>query len=177
MTSRIRSIALALVLGMLLVACGGDDASDTTQAAEAPVTTEAATTDTTAATTDTTAAPSAEMTTLTVASTDLGDVLVDGEGYTVYVFAMDEQNSGTSACEGDCLANWPAVGEVEAGEGVDASLIGTIERPEGSTQATYNGWPLYYFINDAAPGDTTGQGVNDVWYVVGPDGSAVGMEG
>ena len=79
-------------------------------------------------------------------------------------------------CEGDCLANWPAVGELEAGDGVDSGLVGTIERPDGSIQATYNGWPLYYFANDTAARDTTGQGINDVWYVVAPDGSPVGME-
>ena len=54
-----------------------------------------------------------------------------------------------------------------------ADCSGTTERDDGSTQVTYNGWPLYYFANDAAAGDTNGQAVNDVWYVVDAAGDAV----
>ena len=61
-----------------------------------------------------------------------------------------------------------------AGEGVDAALIGYTIRDNGSVQATYNGWPLYYFIRDEAPGDTNGQGVGEIWYVVDPSGAGVG---
>jgi predicted lipoprotein with Yx(FWY)xxD motif len=60
-----------------------------------------------------------------------------------------------------------------AGEGVDATLLGTITRDDGSTQVTYNGWPLYYFHEDAAPGDTNGQGVGGVWFLVSPEGEAI----
>ena len=57
---------------------------------------------------------------------------------------------------------------------VDGSLFGTAARPDdGSEQATYNDWPLYHYAGDAEPGDTNGQGVNDVWFVVGADGSLV----
>ncbi|HZI44358.1 MAG TPA: hypothetical protein VFD53_04000, partial [Ilumatobacter sp.] len=59
-----------------------------------------------------------------------------------------------------------------AGDGVDAALVGTVEHPIG-TQATYNGWPLYFFAGDDAPGDTNGQGQGGVWYVVDPTGNAI----
>lgn len=68
----------------------------------------------------------------------------------------------------------PPAGRAEGGEGADQSLLGTITRTDGSTQVTYNGWPLYFWAEDSAPGDTTGQGVNDVWWVVDAAGDAVG---
>ena len=111
---------------------------------------------------------------LNLASTDLGNILTDADGYTVYLFTNDEQGAGTSACEGDCIAAWPVVGEITSPSGaLDADLVGTIERSDGTVQATYNGWPLYRFANDEAPGDTNGQGVNDIWWVLDSDGEAV----
>lgn len=109
------------------------------------------------------------------ASTDLGTILVDAKGMTLYLFTKDTQNSGKSTCEGQCLAAWPPLlGEPKAGKGADKSLLGTITRTDGTTQATYNGWPLYYWAKDSAPGDTTGQGVNGVWWVLNAAGDAVG---
>ncbi len=108
---------------------------------------------------------------------DLGQFLVDAKGNTLYLFLND--SPGTSVCYDSCAENWPPLiteGEVEAGEGVNPDLIGTTERDDGSLQVTYNGWPLYYFVRDEQPGDTTGQDVGDVWYVVSPDGEAVGAE-
>jgi len=102
----------------------------------------------------------------------LGQFLTDGEGRTLYVFLKDPENQ--SACTGECVQKWPpllTVGKPVAGPGVKADLLGTIQRPDGGTQVTYKGRPLYYFAGDAKPGDTNGQGVNDVWYVVGPDGA------
>jgi predicted lipoprotein with Yx(FWY)xxD motif len=109
-----------------------------------------------------------------LASSDLGDIIVDDAGNTLYLFVPDAQ--GASTCYDDCEANWPVVGEVtDVGDGVDAALLATSERTNGDVQATYNGWPLYYFANDAAPGDTNGQGVGDVWYVVDASGNAIGL--
>lgn len=110
---------------------------------------------------------------LEVTDGEFGGRLVDGEGRTVYLFTPDER--GESTCTGDCAENWPpVVGEAPAvGGGVDAALVGTIDRADGSTQLTYNGWPLYYFSGDESAGDTAGQGINDVWFVVGPDGEQV----
>lgn len=104
-----------------------------------------------------------------VASTDLGDVLVDGDGMTLYLFDPDE--AGESTCYDDCAANWPPLeGPVEAGDGTDPALLGTTDRTDGTLQATYAGWPLYRFVGDGEPGDVTGQGVQEVWWVLSPAG-------
>ncbi|WP_147918094.1 hypothetical protein [Ruania zhangjianzhongii] len=116
--------------------------------------------------------PAAEATMLTVASSAVGDIVADGAGMSLYLFTED--SPGTSTCTGDCLEAWPALeGEPSAGEGIDASLLGTIEREDGTTQATYADWPLYYFAQDTAPGDVTGQGVNEVWYLLSPAGESI----
>ncbi|MBA0128209.1 hypothetical protein H0B56_21910 [Haloechinothrix sp. YIM 98757] len=116
-------------------------------------------------------AESAESTVVT-SDSEVGTILTDGQGNTLYLFTED--SSGTSACEDDCLKAWPILeGEAEAGEGVQAERLDTIERPDGTVQATYNDWPLYYYAEDAGPGDLKGQGVNDAWWVVAPSGNAI----
>lgn len=102
--------------------------------------------------------------------------LVDNNGRSLYLFKTDTQNGGTSACTGACSQNWPALAVTAAptaGTGVEASMIGTIKLADGSMQATYNGWPLYYFKGDSAAGDTNGQGLKSVWYLVSATGDAV----
>jgi predicted lipoprotein with Yx(FWY)xxD motif len=105
-------------------------------------------------------------------SGDLGELLVDTEGRTLYVFLND--SPGTSECDGDCATNWPAAlaegAALAAGDGVSAEL-GIIERDDGTQQLTLDGWPLYRYAGDAAPGDATGEGVGGVWFVARPDGS------
>ena len=103
-----------------------------------------------------------------------GSYLVDGEGTPLYVFADDAE--GQSTCTGACAEAWPPLltdGEVAAGPGVAASLLSTIERPDGSQQVAYSGMPLYYFARDTVAGDPTGQGVNDVWFLVSNYGTAI----
>lgn len=112
---------------------------------------------------------------LTTADSDLGEIVVDGDGMTVYYFASDEPGSGESTCTDDCLAAWPPVhadDEEPQVEGVTAE-VGTIEGNDGERQLTLDGRPLYLYVEDEAPGDVTGQGVNDVWWVVAPDGTEV----
>ena len=99
----------------------------------------------------------------------LGAIFADASGMTVYLFTRDT-TLGESSCSGDCLVNWPPV---PAGE--DMSLpagvpgtLGAITATDGSQQLTYNDIPLYYWIDDANPGDTTGQAVGNVWFVVSP---------
>jgi predicted lipoprotein with Yx(FWY)xxD motif len=109
-------------------------------------------------------------------STEFGPILVDGNGFALYVLMNDTPDSGTSACADDCAVEWPPLvsqGAPVAGEGVDATLLSTITRDDGTMQVTYNGRPLYLFVDDAAPGDTNGQGVSDEfgqWFLVSPAG-------
>jgi len=112
---------------------------------------------------------------IAVASTDLGEILVAGDGLTLYGFTVD--TDGTSACFEECAAAWPPLPYEDdaVGDGVDASLLGSTERDDGLVQAVYAGQPLYTFAGDASPGDTTGQGVNDVWYVVDPAGAMIAV--
>jgi predicted lipoprotein with Yx(FWY)xxD motif len=104
----------------------------------------------------------------------LGDILVDANGMTLYLFTRDTPN--TSNCYDQCAVNWPPLltaSEPMAGTGADASLLGTTTRTDGSTQVTYNGWPLYYWVNDHMPGDATGQDVGGVWFVLDAAGEQV----
>ncbi|HWL97307.1 MAG TPA: hypothetical protein VNP20_08175 [Nocardioidaceae bacterium] len=110
--------------------------------------------------------------TLKTASSQFGRILVDDEGMTLYMFDPDKQ--GKSTCAGQCLEAWPPFeGPATAGKGVDDSMLGTTKAPDGSTMATYNDWPLYYWFKDKKPGDVTGQAVEDVWWVMGPDGRPI----
>lgn len=155
-------LLLVAVLALVAAACGDDAASDTTIA---PPTTAAPTT-------TTTAAPAAA--TIVLASSALGEIVTDQDGNTLYLFTPDTQ--GPSVCNDGCAEAWPPLvsGSV-AGDGVDGALLGTATRDDGAVQVTYNGWPLYYFAADAQAGDTNGQGVNDVWYVVSAAGEAIGL--
>ena len=106
----------------------------------------------------------------------LGKILVGANGMTLYMFTKDEANK--SNCNSDCLAKWPPLltqGKPVLGDGVDASLVGSASLADGTMIVTYNGMPLYYWVNDKAAGDVTGQNVGGVWFVVSPDGKPVGM--
>lgn len=105
-------------------------------------------------------------------STPLGSVLTDGAGRTLYMYSPDRP--GTSACSGQCLVVWPALaGRPSAGAGASASLLGTITRSDGSTQATYAGHPLYRYAGDTAPGDVAGEGIQGIWWVLDAHGAPV----
>jgi predicted lipoprotein with Yx(FWY)xxD motif len=106
----------------------------------------------------------------------LGRVLVDGGGYTLYMYAPDHR--GQSTCYQVCAHQWPplllprGVRRPVAGPGVNAALLGTVTRSNGSVQVTYNKWPLYRFDADVDPGQATGQGDDmGLWYVLSPTGS------
>lgn len=111
----------------------------------------------------------------------LGSYLADAEGMSLYIFTSD--TTQTSTCYDKCAEAWPPLtteGEPEAGEGVDAEMIGTITRDDGSMQVTYNGWPLYYFSSDNAQGDVKGQdmeGFGAEWYLISPEGTKVETKG
>jgi predicted lipoprotein with Yx(FWY)xxD motif len=114
---------------------------------------------------------------------DLGKYLTDAEGRSLYLFEADSERN--SNCYDACADAWPPLltkSEPQAGEGIDKTLIGTIEREgtEGAMQVIYAGWPLYYFARDEAPGDTKGQdieGFGAEWYLLTPEGEKVYAEG
>jgi predicted lipoprotein with Yx(FWY)xxD motif len=98
----------------------------------------------------------------------VGSYLTDINGMTLYYFKKD--SAGKSACEGPCVDNWPIYYRetVAAKDGLDAKNFGNFTRADGKKQTTYKGMPLYYFKGDKAAGDTRGQGIKDVWYIVAP---------
>ena len=107
---------------------------------------------------------------ISVASSSLGQILVDGQGLTLYLVS-------SGVCTGSCAGIWPPVPYDDVavlGDGIDAFLLGQTEREDGFLQATYNGHPLYRYSGDSAPGDVNGQGVNDVWFAVDATGNGVG---
>jgi predicted lipoprotein with Yx(FWY)xxD motif len=153
-TRLVQTSALAAAL-LTLAACGGSSSS-TPSAGSA-------------------SSPSSGSAQISVASTTLGSVLTDDQGRVLYMFNPD--NRGASVCYDACAAVWPAaltVGAPTAGTGVDASLLGTTKRTDGSTQVTYNKYPLYTFTFDQKPGDTNGQSVKSIWWVV--NGAGVPQE-
>jgi predicted lipoprotein with Yx(FWY)xxD motif len=105
--------------------------------------------------------------TLTIKKTSLGNVLANAKGFTLYWYGKDHKN-GASACSAQCLAAWPALaGRPQAAMGVTlAGKLGTLTRPGGIVQATYNGYPLYTYRDDMAPGETAGNGAGGVWHVI-----------
>ena len=125
----------------------------------------------------TAAAPSAGGSSVKLASTKLGKVLVDAQGRTLYLFEADK--GPMSVCDGACASVWPplkATGRLTAGAGVTASKLGTTKRSDGTTEVTYNGHPLYTFAGDSAPGQTSGQGLDDYgaeWYALSAGGNKV----
>ena len=109
---------------------------------------------------------------------ELGTILADASGRTVYLFTRDEKD--LSNCSGGCAQSWPpllTIGDPSPGESISAARLGTITRDDGSVQVTYNGWPLYYFANDQKPGDTNGMTFSPVWCVVETDVEPVGTKG
>lgn len=105
---------------------------------------------------------------LIVEQTKSGYVLAEGNGDTVYTDSQDKPGSRTPACVGGCLSAWPAVqGKPFTGRGVQlAGTIGSVTWPDGTTQATYNGSPLYTYAADTAPGQASGNGEGGVWHTV-----------
>lgn len=113
-----------------------------------------------------------------LATTSLGSTLVDGTGRTLYLFEND--TSSTSTCTGGCAGTWPALttsGAPTAGSGVDASMLGTTARDDGTTQVTYNGHPVYRYAGDSAAGDTKGEGIGGTWFAVSPSGDKIAAAG
>ena len=199
-SSRLRLTVLASAAAITLAACGSSSSKSSTTTAAAGAGTTAAATATTAASATTsgggdaygyggggaptTAAPTASPATTAASgggaavalanAGDLGQVLVDAKGMTLYEF--DKDSGGKSACSGGCATAWPpavATGTPAAGAGVDGSKLSTITRDDGKTQLVYNGHPLYTFSGDAAAGQAGGQGSGGAWYAVNAAGDKI----
>ena len=149
----------AVVVGLTACSGGGSDGYGGTPAPVDPV-----------------AATPQVGTILTANSTaQLGTVVVDGQGFTLYRFDKDSAKPPTSNCSGDCAKKWPPVlatpGAPLTVEGVEQEAVGTINRADGTIQLTLNGWPVYRYSGDPQPGATTGQGIGDgQWAAVTPQG-------
>ncbi len=121
--------------------------------------------------------PAASNSTVSVKSTSLGSILVDGSGRTLYLFGKD--TGPKSTCSGACSANWPPFttrAKPQAGSGASSSAIKTTTRTDGKLQVIYNGHPLYYFSGDQSAGQMNGEGVNAFgakWFVLSPAGDKV----
>lgn len=109
---------------------------------------------------------------------NLGTVVIDGQGFTLYRFDKDTANPPKSNCDGDCAAAWPPVASkgVGAATGITGQL-GEVVRSDGTRQLTLAGWPLYRYAKDTAPGETKGDGVGGTWHAVAPDGKKANMQG
>ncbi|HUX50359.1 MAG TPA: hypothetical protein VMW73_06145 [Spirochaetia bacterium] len=107
-------------------------------------------------------------TVMVATSATLGNYLTDSNGMALYYFTKDSPN--TSVCEGKCLQLWPAFysANLVVPASLNASDFGTITRADGTPQTTYKGYPLYYWVKDTARGQTTGQNVGHIWFVVDP---------
>ena len=165
---KIISALLVIPAVLLLAACSKSTTTTTT------TTTTSATVQTTLPTTNTTTTTTsnAQLTVNTSSSAALGTFLVDGKGMTLYWTTKDAV--GVSNITGTTLANWPVFFTVNITlpGGLNASNFGSITRADGTMQTTYKGWPLYYYIGDKAAGDTKGQGLANVWFVVNPTATA-----
>jgi predicted lipoprotein with Yx(FWY)xxD motif len=164
---RLRVIPVVGVLVVLATAVGGcgNGTSITTPFVTAPVVLEHG--------------PEYEVKAGTVSG--LGAVLVDGKGITVYMFATDKRGR-PSRCYDICAVQWPplvlppVITRPVIGPGIESSLLGTAPRTDGTTQITYNGWPLYLWPPDRAPGMATGQALTNaggMWYAIDPAGKPI----
>lgn len=160
-----RHRVLTLVLAVAAVACtSGDEAVIETTAAPTTVPTTVPTTGA--------AAPVG----LTTGPSPFGEMLVDGDGMTLYFLVSDQQFEPT--CVGACTGTWAPypfdrVGSL--GDSIDAALVGSIDHEDGITQTTYNGWPLYRFREDVEPGDMNGHAAFNAFFALGPNGGSVGV--
>lgn len=172
-TNAITNTPLPTATTVITTTAGGISATTTVTGAQAVTTTGALT-------------PSSQITTTTVnmglpeivlvgQQAELGQILIDSKGMTLYIF--DKDTIGKSSCTGNCLKNWPPLTVENEQAVVGGKLItgqlGTIKREDGTFQVTINAMPLYYYAKDKQFGDATGQGVGDSWWTVAPDGRKI----
>jgi predicted lipoprotein with Yx(FWY)xxD motif len=167
MITVMKTISVLLTTGLIAFAgCGGNDGSTNSKPAmppEKPATQK-----------KNGAAPTASRgTTITVGDSEFGEMLFDSKRQAIYIFENDPK--GETVCYAECAEAWPPVltrGEPRAGDGVRASLLGTVKRRDGKLQVTYAGKPLYSYAHEG-PGEVRCHNVDlngGFWWVVGPNG-------
>lgn len=172
------TIGAFALLGLLVIAGCGGGGSSTSGTTESSGGGEAEKTTSNASNEESSESAAAGATTVAVVKVtntpDLGKVIVDSEGMTLYDFHKDKGT--TSACYGECAEFWPPLltkGQPKAMGGSQASLLGTTKRKDGTVQVTYNGHPVYGFAEDKKPGETNGndfKAFGAQWYALEPNG-------
>ena len=168
LVSRPFILATVLFLGaLLLTACGDDGATSVSTTSPPTSPAEQVGTPGTGAPVGFSTPASGQVLLGTAAGQE---VLTDSEGFTLYFTESDPVDGGTSTCNASCAQVWPpfAVTGAPTGPPEAPGTFGTINRSDGSIQATYNGRPLYRFVDDEAPGDANGDGVGGLWRAVTP---------
>jgi predicted lipoprotein with Yx(FWY)xxD motif len=159
-------LAVPIMFALALAGCGkSNDTSSTTSAANS----SSATTTTSGA-----ASSASTMATVKLSDSKFGQILTDTQGNTLYVFEKD--TGTTSNCNTGCEELWPPMkvtGTPVAGSGITQSDLGTTTRADGSTQLTFHGHPVYHYAPDTKAGDTNGQGIGGIWFVVDSSGNPV----
>jgi predicted lipoprotein with Yx(FWY)xxD motif len=113
----------------------------------------------------------------TATNAKLGAVVTDTKGWVLYRFDKDTAAPPASNCTAECATTWPPVPAASDTQikGVDANLVGSVKRADGTLQVTLNGWPLYRYSGDKSPGDSNGQQVGEAWFVSTPEGAKAGV--
>ncbi|WP_030817054.1 SCO0930 family lipoprotein [Streptomyces sp. NRRL F-2799] len=121
------------------------------------------------------AAPAGKLTVAT--NPQLGNVLTDGSGLTLYRFDKDTAEPPKTNCDGDCATTWPPVpaDDANAGAGIDKAMLGEVTRADGTKQLTIGGWPAYRYAKDLNSGDVNGQGVGGKWFALAPNGKKASL--
>ncbi len=177
MRNQIISAASAAVIGLLVAACSSGSSTATSSAAAPSPAASASVSAASSPAASGQAGSAAAAVSLRAISGIPGKALVGSHGRSLYLFEADK--NGTSACSGACAAGWPpdtVTGTPQAGSGVNQALLGTIKRPDGTMQVTYNGHPLYYFVGDTGAGVANGEGSKAFgagWYVVNASGHKI----
>jgi predicted lipoprotein with Yx(FWY)xxD motif len=168
------AVALATISVLVLAACGGGSGSSNSSTSSSSYGSPSGSYGKTAAPAS---KPAARTAVVSARSGPLGTFLVDDKGRSLYLWVADK--GSRSMCEGGCAQAWPPLqttGKPAAGHGVDASLLGTTTRSDGTREVTYAGHPLYLYAGDSQPGQLNGQGSNGfgaLWWVVSPKGAAI----
>jgi predicted lipoprotein with Yx(FWY)xxD motif len=172
-------VALLIGIVAIIAACTSSGGSSTAPSAAAPSAEAPSAAASEAAPSAEASAPAAGGTTLALADSALGKIVVDGQGKTLYMFEPDDGQAAPT-CMADCATNWPALissGTPTLGAGITAAASTVARTDGGGDQVKLGDYPLYYFAADKAPGDTNGQGVGGKWFVVGADGEPIKAAG